>query len=76
MKAILSKAGIKFLESIEGLEEIPEPIECNVEIKENVILIKLLREVKSPIEKMMKYIENPISCDVDTLTKALEVDDA
>lgn len=76
MKALISKADIKFLESIEGLEEILEPIECNVEIKENVILIKLFREVKSPIEKMMKYIGNPISCDVDTLIKALEVDDA
>lgn len=51
MKVLVSKAGINFLEPIEGLEEIPEPVECKVEIGKDVILIKLLKEIKSPIEK-------------------------
>lgn len=76
MKVLMDKTNIKFLEPVIGLEETLEPLECDVEVGKDMIIIKLLKKDKSPLGKMMEYIKNPISCDIDTMIKALEVDDA
>ena len=79
MKVILDKDGIKIPKGTVMIEEIHEPIECEASVEQDVLYIKIPRELlckKSPIQQMIEDIENAVTvCDVETMAKALEVAD-
>lgn len=79
MKAYLKRESLKFETDVAEFRSLPEEIECEVDIGENVIHLRIFLEKRDQIivEKVLKYLENPtVYCDIDTMMQALEVEDA
>jgi len=74
VKAIVEKKKIEILDAMLPVEG---QVECEISVEKGMVKIALPKRetVKKPVERVIKYLENPDSvCDIETMASALEVD--